>query len=197
MRVSDLLERTCSVGGSDLHLAAGLVPRIRVHGELEPVAGWPVAPRRRPARLLREIVSAEQWADFEQRGDLDFAYALSQDRFRANYFEQEQGIAAVFRLIPENIATLEELSCRPPSSGSPTSAGPGAGHRPDRLGQVDHARGIIDRINETYDKHIVTIEDPVEFVHTSSAASSRSARWAPTPRASPPRCAPRCARTPT
>src|SRR5262245_58789403 len=110
MRVSDLLEHTCSIGGSDLHLATGLVPRIRLHGELEEVPGWPGL---RDADLrggLNAMVSAEQWAAFEERGDLDYAYAMSQERFRANYFEQAQGIAAVFRRIPARIKTLEDLS---------------------------------------------------------------------------------------
>ena len=95
MRVRELLERTCAVGGSDLHLHAGLVPRIRVHGELADVAGCPVLSDRELRAGLRELVSSEQWSSFEQRGDLDYAYGMSEERFRANYFEQAQGIAGV------------------------------------------------------------------------------------------------------
>jgi twitching motility protein PilT len=166
MRVGDLLERTCSVGGSDLHLAAGLAPRIRLHGELEEIAGWPALRDAELRAGLRQMVSGEQWAAFEQRGDLDFAHALSAERFRANYFEQAQGIAAVFRRIPERIATLEDLSLPPAierlahvNSGLVLVTGPTGSGKSTTLASIVH------RINETCDKHVVTIEDPIEFVH--------------------------------
>jgi twitching motility protein PilT len=166
MRVSDLLERTCSIGGSDLHLAAGLVPRIRLHGELEEVPGWPVLRDEDLRAGLNALVSTQQWAAFEERGDLDYAYAMSQERFRANYFEQAQGIAAVFRRIPARIKTLEDLSLPPAierlahvNSGLVLVTGPTGSGKSTTLAS------IIQRINETYDKHVVTIEDPIEFVH--------------------------------
>jgi twitching motility protein PilT len=166
MRVSDLLQRTCSVGGSDLHLAAGIVPRIRLHGELEEVPGWPVLSDADLRAGLREMVAAGQWAAFEERGDLDYAYSLSEERFRANYFEQAQGIAAVFRLIPARIKTLEDLSLPPAierlahvNSGLVLVTGPTGSGKSTTLAAIVH------RINECYDKHVVTIEDPIEFVH--------------------------------
>jgi twitching motility protein PilT len=166
MRVSDLLERTCSVGGSDLHLAAGLAPRIRLHGELEAVPGWPLLHDADLRAGLQAMVSAEQWASFEQRGDLDYAHAMAQERFRASYFEQAQGIAAVFRRIPARIKTLEDLSLPPAierlahvTSGLVLVTGPTGSGKSTTLASIVH------RINETYDKHVITIEDPIEFVH--------------------------------
>ena len=166
MRLSDLLERTCSLGGSDLHLAAGLVPRIRVHGDLEPVPGMGVVGDDELRAALREPVSAEQWRSFEQRGDLDYAHALSEERFRANYFEQQQGCAAVFRRIPSKIATLKDLKLPHAierlahvTSGLVLVTGPTGSGKSTTLA------AIVNEINATYDKHVVTIEDPIEFVH--------------------------------
>src|SRR5262245_45291950 len=84
--------------GSDLHLAAGLEPRTRVHGALEPVEGWPVLDHEALSALLQEITTEAQWEEYQRSGDLDFAYGLEGiARFRANYLRQENGAAAVFR----------------------------------------------------------------------------------------------------
>jgi twitching motility protein PilT len=166
MRLRDLLERTCAVGGSDLHAVAGLAPRIRLHGALEDVAGWEALRDDELRAGLRELVSAEQWASFEERGDLDYAYGFGKERFRANYFEQAQGIAAVFRRIPERIATLAELALPPAierlvhvHSGLVLVTGPTGSGKSTTLAS------IVNGINERYAKHVVTIEDPIEFVH--------------------------------
>jgi twitching motility protein PilT len=166
MRVRDLLERTCVVGGSDLHLVAGLVPRIRLHGALQEVEGWAALRDQELRTGLRELVSGQQWAAFEQRGDLDYAYGMGRERFRANYFEQAQGIAAVFRRIPERIATLEELELPPAverlahvHNGLILVTGPTGSGKSTTLAS------IVARINDSYEKHVVTIEDPIEFVH--------------------------------
>jgi twitching motility protein PilT len=166
MRVSDLLDRTCKVGGSDLHLAAGLAPRIRLHGELAQIEGTAVLRDAELRAGLRELVTPEQWQAFDQRGDLDYAHGFAQERFRANYFEQAQGIAAVFRRIPARIPALEELSLPPAierlahvTSGLVLVTGPTGSGKSTTLAS------IVDRINSTYEKHVVTIEDPIEFVH--------------------------------
>ena len=166
MRLRDLLERTCTVGGSDLHVVAGLAPRIRLHGALEDVAGWAALRDDELRAGLRELVSAEQWSSFEERGDLDYAYGFGKERFRANYFEQAQGIAAVFRRIPERIATLAELSLPPAierlvnvHSGLVLVTGPTGSGKSTTLAS------IVNGINERHAKHVVTIEDPIEFVH--------------------------------
>jgi twitching motility protein PilT len=153
--------------GSDLHLAAGLEPRIRVHGSLEPVAGWPVLTHEALCDLLREIASEEQWRDYEGCGDLDFAYGMEGvARFRANYLRQENGGGAVFRIIPEEIVPLEKLNLPKAIEGfAHLQQGLVLVTGPTGSGKSTTLAAIIDRINTTYNKHIVTIEDPVEFVH--------------------------------
>jgi twitching motility protein PilT len=153
--------------GSDLHLAAGLEPRIRVHGSLQPVEGWPRLTDESLRGLLREMASDEQWEDYESCGDLDFAYGLEGvARFRANFLRQENGAGAVFRIIPEKIVPLEELNLpKAIESLAHLQQGLVLVTGPTGSGKSTTLAAIIDRINTTYSKHIVTIEDPVEFVH--------------------------------
>jgi twitching motility protein PilT len=153
--------------GSDLHLAAGLEPRIRVHGSLEPVAGWPVLDNEALLSLLREIASEEDWDDYMKAGDLDFAYGLpGVARFRANFLRQENGCGAVFRIIPEKIIPLEDLNLpKAIESLAHLQTGLVLVTGPTGSGKSTTLAAIIDKINNTYEKHIVTIEDPVEFVH--------------------------------
>jgi twitching motility protein PilT len=153
--------------GSDLHLAAGLEPRTRVHGALEPVEGWPVLDHEALSGLLQEITTEAQWEEYQRSGDLDFAYGLEGiARFRANYLRQENGAAAVFRIIPEKIVPLEELRLpKAIESLAHLQQGLVLVTGPTGSGKSTTLAAVIDRINSTYQKHIVTIEDPVEFVH--------------------------------
>ena len=107
-----------SEGGSDLHLVAGSPPRIRAKGALAPLEGRAVISDEELRSLLSEITSEKNWAEYEETYDLDFAYALEGvARFRANYFGQETGAAAVFRIIPEEIIPLEKLKLSPAIEG--------------------------------------------------------------------------------
>ena len=117
--------------------------------------------------MLREIVSAEQWESFERDGDVDFGYSLPEvGRFRANYFVQDRGAAAVFRRIPEKILPLDAL-------GLPQAVGLLADLErglvlvtgPTGSGKSTTLASLVDRINRSYARHVVTIEDPIEFVH--------------------------------
>src|SRR5262245_36062089 len=100
-KLDELFHYLRKEGGSDLHLATGLSPRIRKHGALTPVPGWPVLTEDVLRGLLRELASPAQWEHYEKHLDLDFAYGLEGfARFRANYFNQENGAGAVFRIIP-------------------------------------------------------------------------------------------------
>jgi twitching motility protein PilT len=166
-RVDELFYYLRDHQGSDLHLAAGLEPRIRVHGALEAVAGWPVLPHDELLSLLREIASEQDWEEYLRSGDLDFAYGLEGfARFRANFLRQENGCGAVFRIIPEKIVPLEELNLPKAIEGlAHIRQGLVLVTGPTGSGKSTTLAGIIDRINTTYPKHIVTIEDPVEFVH--------------------------------
>jgi twitching motility protein PilT len=153
--------------GSDLHMAASLEPRIRVHGSLVPVEGWPALTHEALCGILKEIASETQWQDYEGCGDLDFAYGMEGvARFRANYLRQENGAAAVFRIIPEEIVPLEKLNLpKAIETLAHLQQGLVLVTGPTGSGKSTTLAAIIDRINTTYCKHIVTIEDPVEFVH--------------------------------
>jgi twitching motility protein PilT len=154
-------------GGSDLHLAAGAPPLMRIKGELAPIDGAAALDDGALRALMREIVSPAQWEDFETCGDLDFAYGLEGvARFRANYLEQQHGAAAVFRIIPEEIQTIEQLSL-PPAIESLCRLEKGLVliTGPTGSGKSTTLAAIVDHINAHSCLHIVTIEDPVEFVH--------------------------------
>jgi twitching motility protein PilT len=154
-------------GGSDLHLAAGSVPRLRARGELQAIAGEPVLTDAELRGALREVVGAEHWQEFESRGDLDFAYGLSGvARFRANYLVQHAGVSAVFRMVPEEIRSVDQLGLPPAiASLADLSKGLVLVTGPTGSGKSTTLAAIIDAINTRHSKHIVTIEDPVEFVH--------------------------------
>ncbi|MBC7795220.1 MAG: PilT/PilU family type 4a pilus ATPase, partial [Clostridia bacterium] len=166
-KIDQLFRYMKDKGGSDLHLAAQLAPRIRKHGSLEDVEAWPVLSDVDLRALLEEIASEKQWADYEATGDLDFAYGIEGfARFRCNFLRQQHGAAAVFRIIPDKIIPLEALKL-PAAIGSFAHLNQGLVlvTGPTGSGKSTTLAGVIDTINSTYAKHIVTIEDPVEFVH--------------------------------
>src|SRR3954469_18554524 len=153
-------------GGSDLHIGEGQPPKMRKHGDVMAIRPTPVT-REEAASMLSEVCGEHNWELFEDRGDLDFAYEMDEaSRFRCNYLKQTNGYGAVFRLIPTKIATLEEL-------GIPTVVKE-FGHLrgglvlvtgPTGSGKSTTLAALIDYINENFSRHIVTIEEPIEFVH--------------------------------
>ena len=154
-------------GGSDLHLAAGLEPRFRVKGRMSVIEGEPVLDDPALRGLMQEIAPPRGWHEYALTNDLDFAYGLEGvARFRANYFVQERGAGAVFRIIPEQIVPAEKL-------GLPDAVAQLADlHEglvlvtgPTGSGKSTTLAAIIDRLNKNSSRHVVTIEDPVEFVH--------------------------------
>jgi twitching motility protein PilT len=168
-RIDELFRYLKEKGGSDLHLLATLPPRVRIHGKLTDVEGWGVISDEELKELLREICSEEQWSEFEATGDLDFAWALpGEARFRVNFLNQYNGVGAVFRIIPEKILTFDDLNTPKAirdlaylERGLVLITGPTGSGKSTTLAS------IINEINENFSKHIVTIEDPVEFVHTN------------------------------
>ena len=160
-------------GGSDLHLGAGLVPHIRLNGELQKIPEWPVFTDGALREHLKEVANDKQWAQFVKNLDLDFAYALpGTGRFRVNYLNQERGAAAVFRIIPEKIRTLEELKVPAGVAGfTELDQGLVLITGPTGSGKSTTLAAIIDRINTKSVRHIITIEDPVEFVHQNKAST--------------------------
>jgi twitching motility protein PilT len=168
MAAIDALLRTLKErSGSDVHLAAGTPPRMRVKGHLDPIEGQAALSDASLRALLREIVSAEQWSEYEACGDLDFAYGLpGVGRFRANYLVQQNGAGAVFRLIPEQILTVEQLDLPPAITKlADLKKGLVLVTGPTGSGKSTTLAAIVDHINKSQSKHIVTIEEPVEFVH--------------------------------
>ena len=165
--IDQLLRYVKDHDGSDLHLATGLEPRIRRHGSLEPIEGWPVLDAEAVLKLLSGIATKRQWREYETTRDLDFSYGLSGvGRFRVNYLCQENGPGAVVRLIPERIVPLEDLKL--PAAVEKLAhmqQGLVLVTGPTGCGKSTTLASIIDRINSTYARHIVTIEDPVEFMH--------------------------------
>jgi twitching motility protein PilT len=168
-KLDELLQRLRTEGGSDLHLAAGLAPRMRCHGELRVVEDWPTLTDDELRGLLREIATERHWAIYTESSDADFAYGLAGvARFRANYFVQENGAAAVFRIIPEKIVPLEDLAL---PAAVETLAQLEHGlvlvTGPTGSGKSTTLAAILDRMNRSHAKHVVTIEDPIEFVHAN------------------------------
>src|SRR6266481_2680986 len=153
-------------GGSDLHIGEGQPPKMRRHGDVMPIREEPVT-REEAAGMLSEISGAQSWELFEERGDLDFAYEMDErSRFRCNFLKQTNGYGAVFRLIPTKIATLDELGIPPVvkrfghlRGGLVLVTGPTGSGKSTTLA------ALIDYINENFSRHIVTIEEPIEFVH--------------------------------
>jgi twitching motility protein PilT len=153
--------------GSDLHITVGAPPTIRQHGGLRHLPDYD---RLRPAEteaLLKSVVTAEQWSKFERVHELDFAYSIKGlSRFRVNVYRQRGSVAAVFRAIPHYIRPLEEL-------GVPDAVARFATlHRglvlvtgPTGSGKTTTLASLLDQANRTRDAHIVTIEDPIEFLH--------------------------------
>jgi twitching motility protein PilT len=153
--------------GSDLHLAAGLKPRFRQKGRIRVLEGEDVLTDAGLRKLLEEIASPRAWTEFQETHDLDFAYGIEGlARFRANYFVQSQGAAAVFRIIPEEIISVEKLGLSPAiASLADLEQGLVLVTGPTGSGKSTTLAAIVDKLNRNHAKHVVTIEDPVEFVH--------------------------------
>ena len=163
--IDDLLRTLKESGGSDLHLSSGIAPRMRVSGGLKDIEGWQPLSDDDVRTLLRPIASDERWREYEETSDLDFAYGLEGvARFRANYFAQENGAAAVFRVIPEEILTTDQLGVPDAVAGlAELSKGLVVVTGPTGSGKSTTLAAVVDRINRSSSKHIVTIEDPVEY----------------------------------
>jgi len=152
--------------GSDLHIGEGQPPKMRRHGDVKPIRAEPMT-RAEAAGMLSEICGAQSWALFEERGDLDFAYEMDErSRFRCNFLKQTNGYGAVFRLIPTKIATLDQLGIpEVVKSFGHLRSGLVLVTGPTGSGKSTTLAALIDYINDNFSRHIVTIEEPIEFVH--------------------------------
>jgi twitching motility protein PilT len=153
-------------GGSDLHLAQGQPPKIRRHGEILPIREEVLASEE-IAFMLSEICSLARWQRFEEQGDLDFAYEMDdENRFRVNYLKQVNGYGAVFRIIPTKIKTLDELGIpKVVRTFGEMRGGIVLVTGPTGSGKSTTLAALIDHINVQFSRHIITIEEPIEFVH--------------------------------
>jgi twitching motility protein PilT len=176
--LDDLLRACVELDGSDLHIKSDSPPLVRIHGDLLPMDIDPNAPE--PVALNAEqakwfcysILSDTQKARFEEEFELDFAYEIvGVARFRANLFIQRNNVGGVFRVIPYQIRTIEELNLPAVSRqfaerprGLVLVTGPAGS------GKSTTQAAMIDYINRNFPVHIITVEDPVEFVHTDDQA---------------------------
>jgi twitching motility protein PilT len=170
-RIDGLFDALVGAGGSDLHLGVGYPPLMRLRGELVAMRDKALDPQEMES-LLFEIATAEQKKTIVETLDLDFAYAYGDKaRFRANYFYKATGLAAVFRTIPTRVLTLDELKCPPVLRKlSERRSGLVLVTGPTGSGKSTTLAAMIDHINKTRACHVLTIEDPVEFVHVSQKA---------------------------
>ena len=153
--------------GSDLHLTVGTPPMIRVNGSLRPIPGYGSLNSADTALLARAAISAAQWETFQECQELDFAHSIvGVSRFRGNLYVQRNSCGAVFRAIPHKIKPLDEL-------GMPESVSRFA-HLPRGLvlvtgptgsGKTTTLASVLDLANRSRSAHIITIEDPIEFLH--------------------------------
>jgi twitching motility protein PilT len=157
-------------GASDLHLVSGQPPALRLTGDIERVK-YKVLENDDLKSMLYEIAPEDKVKTFEETGDVDFGYEIpGMARYRANFFMQKYGVAAVFRQIPEEIMTAEQLGlpavCTKLAS---LPRGLALVTGPTGSGKSTTLAAIIDEANKTRKDHIITVEDPVEFVHKSQS----------------------------
>lgn len=171
-KLDSLFKELKESGGSDLHLVVGEMPKMRVHGTIKDVAGYEVFTSESLHEWLIEILRPDQLDSYKRDNDLDFAYALEGvARYRCNFFRQNRGAAAVMRIIPERIKALSELNLPPVlESMAEYERGLILVTGPTGSGKSTTLAAIINEINLRHPKHIVTIEDPVEFVHVPKKA---------------------------
>ena len=153
-------------GASDLHMVIGFPPMLRLNGGLAPTNHPALTPESNRETLF-EILTPEQQTELEQNRDFDMAYELEDvARFRCNFFYQHRGVGAVFRIIPTKILTLEQLGLPEAlRTISMFERGLVLVTGPTGSGKSTTLAAMIDYINENRDAHIITIEDPLEFVH--------------------------------
>jgi twitching motility protein PilT len=166
MTLPDLLKKVVELDGSDLHLTTKSPPQIRVHGHLDRLEGPDLAPAD-TKQLAYSVLTDAQKKRFEENLELDFSFGIQGvGRYRCNMFHQRGAVGAVYRLIPERIRSFQELSL-PPVLGTLAEKPRGLilVTGPTGSGKSTTLAAMIDKINKERHDHILTIEDPIEFVH--------------------------------
>jgi len=166
------LQEVLRAGASDLHVSVGTPPLLRIDGTLTPVLDQPYWDREKTATALYSILNPQQRAKFDEELELDFAFTLSANaRFRVNFYQQRGAIGGAFRIIPTEIKQLGQL-------GVPEQVGEFAKlprglvlvTGPTGSGKSTTLAALVDLVNKTRSDHIVTVEDPIEFLHTNKKA---------------------------
>ena len=168
LSVDTLLERVVQSGASDLHITVGTKPAMRIHGHIELLEEFPTLDQDTLRDLVYRITTTEQQKRLELDRQLDFAHGLrGLARFRVNAYYQRESLAAAFRVIPTEIRSVEELGL-PSSLHELTSKPRGLVlvTGPTGSGKSTTLASLIDEINRTRTDHIITIEDPIEFLHS-------------------------------
>ncbi|MEJ2687956.1 MAG: ATPase, T2SS/T4P/T4SS family, partial [Gammaproteobacteria bacterium] len=168
MDIAELLAFGVKNNASDLHLSAGLPPMIRVDGDIRRI-NVPALDHKTVHGLIYDIMNDKQRKDFEEFLETDFSFEIPNlARFRVNAFNHNRGAGAVFRTIPSNILTLEDLGC-PDTFREVTNQPRGLilVTGPTGSGKSTTLAAMMNYINENHFAHVLTIEDPIEFVHQS------------------------------
>ncbi len=172
VKIDNILKYASSIGASDVHIASETTPLIRFHGELKPIKMNPLTSKE-AFDMIGEIMTPEQKENFSKNLDIDFCYQVPGiGRFRINVLKQRKGVDAVFRVISPEIPTLEEL-------GLPQVVKDMTEHHqgmvlitgPSGCGKTTTLASMVDYINSRKKVHIVTLEDPIEYIHTNKLAS--------------------------
>jgi twitching motility protein PilT len=168
MDITELLVFTKEQNASDLHLSAGMPPLVRLHGDMTPL-DMPALTKEQLHDLIYDIMNDVQKKTFEERKELDFAIELAGvSRFRVNTFVQRRGEGAVFRVIPAEIKTMQDLGLPPVlSEMAMREKGLILVTGPTGSGKSTTLAAMVDFVNRKRRGHIITVEDPIEFVHES------------------------------
>jgi twitching motility protein PilT len=165
--LSELLHKLTELGGSDLHITTGTAPLVRVHGEIHPLDGYRALSSSETKQLAYSVLTDAQKHRFEENLELDFSFGVKGlSRFRANIFNQRGAVGAVFRAIPYEIKSFDDLGLAPVVKdlcSKPRGLVLVTG--PTGSGKSTTLAAMIDKINKERHEHILTIEDPIEFLH--------------------------------
>ena len=168
MEMTELLAFSVKNGASDLHISAGIPPSVRVDGDLRRI-NLPELSHEEVLALLYNVMTDEQIQQYEEHWEIDFSFAIpSLARFRVNAFNQDRGAAGVFRTIPSDVLSLEDIDAPEVfRTISEYKRGLVLVTGPTGSGKSTTLAAMLNHINETAYEHILTVEDPIEFVHTS------------------------------
>jgi twitching motility protein PilT len=171
MDIRTLLDTAVRLDASDLHLSTGLPPMLRINGDVTPLPGWTDGPLSAAAttEAIRAVLDERRRAEWETRAEYDFSVSVPElGRFRGNAYRMQRGPGLALRVIPSKIRTLEDLGA-PPALQDLVQRRHGMllVTGPTGSGKSTTAAALIDLVNTTRQGHVVTIEDPVEFLHAS------------------------------